>query len=328
MGKTELVSIIIPVYNVEKYLKQCLDSVCSQTYRNLEILVIDDQSPDRSGEIAEEFAKKDSRIHVVHIQNRGAAGARNVGLDICTGEYIMFVDSDDWLEPNAVEVMMGAITENHCDIVLCQYWDEFVNRSERHAFMYETGIKTPQEFALGMIHCWEYIINWNKIYRREILQNFRFVEGRCIDDEFYTYQAVINSRKTVLIGDYLYHYRMRKSSAMRSSKHQKQRLRDQIDFVTERYAPLCKTYPELKTALLQHKLEVLLSVMRNGAEYQELFQDAKKQIKQEIIPILFNRAMDTNIRKSSLVFLLRSRSSFLKEHSTYLSETVQDAYFE
>lgn len=179
-----------------------------------------------------------------------------------------------------------------------------------------------------MIRCWEYIINWNKIYRRDILQNFRFVEGRCIDDEFYTYKAVINARQTILIGDYLYHYRMRKSSAMRSSKNHKQRLRDQIDFVTERYEPLCKAYPGIKAELLQHKLEVLMSVMRNGAEFQDLFQDARKNVKREIIPALFNCEIDKNIRKSSLVYLLKRRDSFLKERCLPKSEVRQEDFFE
>ena len=114
-----LVSIIIPVYNVEKYLAQCLESVCGQTYKNLEIIVVDDESPDHSGEIAEEFAKKDSRVRVEHIKNRGAAGARNVGLELCTGEYILFVDSDDWIELNMVEKLLAAIEETDSDIALC-----------------------------------------------------------------------------------------------------------------------------------------------------------------------------------------------------------------
>lgn len=325
MGKTELVSIIIPVYKVEKYLEQCLESVCSQTYQNLEIIIIDDESPDRSGLIADKFAEKDDRIHVEHIKNRGAAGARNVGLDLCSGEYIMFVDSDDWLELNAVKIMMDAISKNQCDIVLCQYWDEFVNRSEHHSFMYETGVKTSQEFALGMIHSWEYIINWNKIYRKKVIEGLRFLEGRCIDDEFFTYKAVIRAQKTILVEDYLYHYRMRKSSAMGNPANQKQRLTDQVDFVTERFKPLCEAFPDLKTPLLCHKMEVLLSVMGRSSCFPDVYAKARKELKRDFWRTIIDAGIDINIKKSCIAYLFRKNQNSGK---VGISMASYDNYFE
>ena len=320
-----LVSIIIPVYNVEKYLQQCLESVCGQTYNNLEIIVVDDESPDHSGEIAEIFSKKDSRVHVEHIKNRGAAGARNVGLDQCHGDYILFVDSDDWVERDMVERLLSAIEESDIDIALCEYWDEYKNQSSCHKFMDCSGVQTAEEFAEGMIKHWEYIITWNKLFRRAVLENIRFVEGRCIDDEFFTYKAVIKSRKTVLVNECLYHYRMRKSSAMRNPQHRKQRAKDQIAFITEPFQPLCPAYPAISSQLMQHKTEVLLTVIQNNPEFPEIVRSAKTHLRRSIINVLTDVKIDPNIKKSAVFFLIKAPQEKLKSNT---AAENQESYFE
>lgn len=321
-----LVSIIIPVYNVEKYLTQCLESVCGQTYENLEIIVVDDESPDHSGEIAEKFAKKDNRVRVEHIKNRGAAGARNVGLELCTGEYILFVDSDDWVELNMVEELLSAIEKtDDSDIALCEYWDECKEQSSCHRFMDCSGKQTPEEFAAGMIKHWEYIITWNKLFRRSVLEGVRFVEGRCIDDEFFTYKAVIKSQKTVLVNECLYHYRMRQSSAMRNPQHRKQRAKDQIAFITERYQPLCSAFPAIRSLLLQHKTEVLLTVIRNNPEFPEVVQSAKEHLRKSIFSVLTDAKIDRNIKKSALFFLIKAPQGELQNN--VVAEN-QETYFD
>jgi glycosyltransferase involved in cell wall biosynthesis len=119
MEKQPLISIIVPVYKVEKFLSKCVDSILNQTYRNIEIILIDDGSPDNSPAICDEYAEKDNRIKVIHQRNAGLAGARNAGLAICRGEYIAFVDSDDYIEPNMMEAMLNAAVNNDCDIVRC-----------------------------------------------------------------------------------------------------------------------------------------------------------------------------------------------------------------
>ena len=117
----ELVSMIIPVYEVEAYLGECLETVLNQTYKNLEIILIDDESPDRCPEICDQYAQKDERIKVIHQKNGGAANARNHGLDMATGEYICFIDSDDKIENNYVEKLLGAIKENKAEVVVCSF---------------------------------------------------------------------------------------------------------------------------------------------------------------------------------------------------------------
>lgn len=300
-----LVSLILPVYNVEAYLPQCLDSICKQTYRNLEILVIDDASPDRCGEIADSYAQRDERVKVLHISNRGAAGARNVGLDNCTGEYIMFVDSDDWLEENAVESLLCALQETGSDIVQCQYTDEYVNESKEHSYMDAEGVRENVVFLEEMISRWEYIVIWNKLYKAEFLKEIRLVEGRCIDDEFFTYQVILKVKKIAYITDYLYHYRQRKSGAMGNPQKERQRLRDQVDFITQRYQPIVQAFPQLKAKLLEHMMEVLMSVLRNGVGYRDVYHYAKKHLWKYGMWCLLRRDITTSTKKSILVYLVK-----------------------
>ena len=120
-SKDVLVSVIVPVYNVEAYLDECLESICSQTYRNLEIILADDGSTDKSGEICDIWQAKDPRIRVIHQQNAGVSCARNAGLEICTGDLISFVDSDDWLDLQMFEKLVSCLSENDADAAMCGF---------------------------------------------------------------------------------------------------------------------------------------------------------------------------------------------------------------
>lgn len=319
-----LVSIIIPVYNVEQYLDQCLQSVIKQTYKNLEILVIDDDSPDNSGAIADRYSEIDSRVKIIHIQNRGAAGARNIGLDNCTGDYILFVDSDDWLEPVFVETMLKSLLTNRCEFVQCQYYNEYTDKTIIHT-VNRSGIYSSSEFAEDMLTNWEDILLWNKMFSASVLDGIRLEEGHCIDDEFFTYKVVIRSERIVIIDDCLYHYRNRKSSAMMNTEKQHQRLRDQIDFVTKRYDPLCTAYPLIQNKVLQHLLEVLMTVMRTGCEYPDIFNCAKSELQKYGKSALLNHNIDRNIRKSVLLYLVSSPIKFAEMIG---QKTDLDNYFE
>ena len=312
----EKVSIVVPVYGVEKYIEDCLNSLIHQSYSNLEMVVIDDGSNDSSGIIADTFAAKDERIKVIHIDNRGAAGARNEGLDACTGDYIMFVDGDDWLELKAVEMLLTTIQSRGCDVVQCQFYDDYINESVPHIFMNRSGILTSCEFAEDMLTHWENILLWNKLFSARVLEGIKLEEGHCIDDEFFTYKVVINSERIHMIEDCLYHYRNRKSSAMNNTEKQRQRLMDQIDFVTKRYEPLCKAYPQLKEKILQHLLEVLMTVMRTGAEYQDIFITAQTELKKYGKTALLNLKIDRVIKKNVCKYLISSASMFRVDHDT------------
>ena len=119
MKQQPLISVIVPVYNVEQYIHQCVDSILSQTYKNLEIILVDDGSPDNCPAICDEYARNDDRVKIIHQENGGISAARNSALDLCTGEYIAFVDSDDWIESNAYEEMMSEMQKKDLDVVFC-----------------------------------------------------------------------------------------------------------------------------------------------------------------------------------------------------------------
>ena len=308
-----LVSIIIPVFKVETYLEECLESICSQTYKSLEIIIIDDGSPDTSGKIADAYALKDARITVFHIDNIGAAGARNVGLKHCHGDYIAFVDSDDWLESSFIETMVQTILKKDVDLVQCQFYDEYKNISCAHTITDSELLFSNQSFIRHLLYHWEDALLWNKIYRKELLENLLFTEGHCIDDEFFTYQALMKAGKTYLLTDLLYHYRQRKNSLMRSEEKKTQRLKDRIEFVTERYDRLYRQYPELRRELLENIINVFMEVMRGCSGNKPIYRAVKKKLIQYGMKAVFDREINLNLKKSIVLYALSSEGRIIRQ---------------
>ncbi len=210
----KLISIVIPVYKVEKELSRCLNSILNQTYEKLEIILVDDGSPDNSGRLCDEFASKDNRIKVFHIENGGAARARNIGLAVATGEYIGFVDSDDYIDTNMYEIMINAIEENGADISAVGIIRED-EASGSHSV-----IRTPNqptvysdEDTLREILRSRYVGSsvWSKLYRRECWEDVRFPEGQTNEDIKIIFE-LHRGRKLVHTAIPTYHYMVRENS--------------------------------------------------------------------------------------------------------------------
>lgn len=258
------VSIIIPIYNVEKYLIQCIESVVQQTYKNLEIILIDDGSTDMCGEICDNYAKIDQRIIAIHQNNVGAANAKNRGLEISTGEYITFLDSDDFVDLNWIETMLFYLKREKADVVECNYCNEYSGKSIIN-FRNCYGNFTSEEYMSHYLSDWTSSIFWTKLFKRELTDNIRFRrERRCIDDEFYTYKVLLKAKKIVRITDVLYHYRQRKSSAVGNKKNQIQITKDAIDVLQERYLCVTKQYPSMQNIFLEHDIQFLCYVAKNN----------------------------------------------------------------
>ena len=217
----ELISIIVPVYQVEGYLRECIDSLINQTYENIEILLIDDGSTDKSGEICDEYAKKDNRIRVIHQSNKGLSGARNTGLKIAGGEYIAFVDSDDIVSYIYVETLFRILKENMADISVCGY----IKSDNANIALLDDAqavLKTEYIEAQKLLRQWHgkykkiETVVWNKLYKREILINGEnsiiFPEGKIHEDIYVSHLMVANAKSIVITDEKLYLYRMRKSS--------------------------------------------------------------------------------------------------------------------
>lgn len=215
----DLLSVIIPVYKVEKYLDECVFSIVQQSYRNLEIILIDDGSPDESGQKCDEWAKKDNRVKVIHTENGGAGKARNIGFEASTGKYISFVDSDDYLSPYMYEILLEYL-KNDIDIVECDYIP--VDDSDYCFRLPEDGIKSiaclPEESIRGNVQdkIFKQVI-WNKVYDRNIVKGIPFPEGKTIDDEFWTYQVLGRAKRLTHVNACLYAYRQQDNSVMHMS---------------------------------------------------------------------------------------------------------------
>lgn len=238
----DTISVIVPVYRVEEFLDDCIKSIVNQTYHNLQIILVDDGSPDSCGEICENWAKVDDRIIVIHKENGGLSDARNAGLAIATGDYIAFVDSDDWIEPRMYEVMLSIIKKEKADIVACGFIDTYSQKSITHSYPYVTG---SSETFLKYIYSDTIfpVAAWNKLYKKELWNSFSFPKGKICEDAFTTYLLVDKASRIVQIPDALYHYRIRENSIM-TSKFRLARM-DEEEAWRDNYLYMKKNYPEI-----------------------------------------------------------------------------------
>ncbi len=177
MNENSKISVIVPVYGVEDYLDRCVQSIRTQTYSNLEIILIDDGSPDRCGAMCDEYALKDPRIQVIHQKNAGLSGARNSGLDLASGDLIGFVDSDDCIHPQMFEIMKDTVSSTRTDLCLCMYktFENIIPFSE--PVSPDVRILNSQEALRGLfsLDATPFTLTWNKLYKKELFQNIRFL---------------------------------------------------------------------------------------------------------------------------------------------------------
>ena len=257
-----MISVIIPVYNVEKYISQCLNSVCGQTYVDLEIILIDDGSTDTSGEICDEYARNDKRIHVIHQKNTGAAAAKNAGLQVASGRYLSFVDSDDFLEPDAYSHMIQIIQEQKADVVQCSYREVFKNYTVEHSL--EKVMLNQIDFLTLFTEDWTCALLWDKLYKRSLFDGVSFEVGHKIDDEYFTYCGIMNAKKIVRDSGIVYNYRKRASSVMYSSASAHQIISDRIDYLYKRRKNVIARFPQLRAVYDNHFLNMMIILSRDA----------------------------------------------------------------
>lgn len=259
----EMISIIVPVYNVELYLPQCLDSIVNQSYRNLEVIIIDDGSSDNSGRICDEYAARDSRIIVKHQKNGGAANAKNAALQIASGEYLTFADADDYIEPDAYKYMVSVMNAYNADIVQGTFRNIFTNREEDFASFTEEAVFDTVEYLKGYTKDWTCSLLWDKLYKRRIFNNILFEEGHIVDDEFFTYQGVMNAEKIVRVPEVVYNYRKRKSSVTAKASYRTRTVIDKLDYLEKRRKNVISRFPELRQDFEAQYLDMLLWVAKD-----------------------------------------------------------------
>ena len=270
------ISVIVPVYNVEKYLERCLESIIFQTYKELEIIVINDGSTDNSGKICDYYAQKDSRIKVLHQENKGAASAKNAGLHIATGKYLTFVDSDDYLEKDSYEFMQKHLEEKAVDVIHCAFRDVYKEHVTDRLLLAEEKKFDVISYLKRFATDWTCSLLWNKMYRREIFNGIFFEEGHKIDDEFFVYQGILNAEKILYIPKIIYNYRRRKSGIMMSEESKEKIILDKIDFISQRRKKIIAKYPELKETFDKQYLEFLLALSKDISITEENLKTIKK----------------------------------------------------
>lgn len=252
-----VISIVVPVYNVEIYLDKCIKSIVGQSYRNLEIILVDDGSTDNSLNICNFWIDKDERIKIIHKKNGGLSSARNAGIDIATGDYIAFVDSDDYIDNEFVAKLLNKMLETDSDIVCCGYY-EIIN-GERNISNKKLicGEYTKKE-ALEMLIKWDIQdYAWNKLYRRSLFENIRYPEGRNYEDMATTYKIFLKANKVTVIGEKLYNYLIRKGSISNTDNNKRyiKDMRDTIEIYNERIGNISLVYSEFKILTIEQMMD-------------------------------------------------------------------------
>lgn len=215
-----LISVIVPVYKVEEYLPKCVDSIINQTYRNLEIILVDDGSPDGCGAICDRYAGQDSRVRVIHQENAGISGARNAGLDIMTGKYLTFVDSDDWLAPNAIEVLFGRLQQDGSDMAIGQRIKVYCDGTTGPTYCAWMGdMKITGQEAIATLGTETPVpcCAWGSLAQRVVYQNLRFPKITRGED-LWIFPDVLDACRTVSLDSrVIYYYYQRNTSIIHNS---------------------------------------------------------------------------------------------------------------
>ncbi|MCL2016586.1 MAG: LicD family protein [Defluviitaleaceae bacterium] len=274
------ITIIVPVYNVEPYLRRCIKSLINQTHQNLEIILIDDGSPDNCGKICDDFAKDDNRIIVIHQQNAGVCAARNAALEIASGDFIGFVDSDDYVEEDMFEYMLENIRLYDAEIACCNYTrisrKGKAKRNIKRKKLKQPKIFTSLEAIDDVINNWNIrTVFWNKLFKREVLENFRLPEGTIYEFTITLHRLLESIQTLVLLPDPKYYYIAREDSyvATKSVNNQAQYVLSNIS----RYNDLYQKYPQLRESMMVHIVKGSVDLIRAcHSRKEELAENADK----------------------------------------------------
>lgn len=235
----KLISIIVAVYNVEQYLAECIDSILAQTYTNYELILVDDGSTDRSGEMCDEYSKKDSRIIVIHQKNGGISNVRNNGIRKSKGEYICFIDADDFVSPMYLQSLYETAIQNDANIVACEFYnfiDDDSISEELKKCSCETKLITEKDMEdedFSAKNTVKLVVPSNKLYKRWLFDKIQYPEGKIHEDAYIYHRLLHEVKKIVFLSDVLYFYRIRKGSITHKKFNVKE-LEDSMGAVIDR----------------------------------------------------------------------------------------------
>lgn len=273
----ELISVVIPIYKVELYLERCVQSVLKQTYCNLEIILVDDGSPDNCPEMCDVYAQQDSRIKVIHKENGGLSDARNVGIDIAKGKYITFIDSDDYVKETYVEYLYKLIKEFGCRMSIAL-----------HQVIYESGKifswDTTKRLSMSAEKCMERILYhdildisaWGKLYELSLFKSVRYPKGKLFEDAGTTYKLIVQCDNIACGFESQYYYMIRSNSIV-TGVFNINKL-DMIEMTDQMASTLKKVYPNLEDAILRRQVYARFTTLRQLVESKERYYDKEKEL--------------------------------------------------
>lgn len=273
MSSTQ-VSVIVPVYNVERYLEKCIQSICGQSFADIEVILVDDGSTDASANICDEWAQRDDRIRVIHKENGGLSDARNAGIDAADGQWLMFVDSDDFITMDTIELLYTAAVKKHCEIALCNM-----------VRVYDDGTTEPFYNPVGEQTIWDGVQRFetlkqpsvcNKIFRTELFEGVRFPKGKYYEDTFVYHVLLDRATAVALTGHDGYYYLSRRESILGQPKY------------TDRYFDMTEAVYERMTYLLAHDIPLyadeaclsMYAVVANAEKHIQKSQQNEAKFKQ------------------------------------------------
>ena len=269
MNKT--VSVIVPVYKVEDLLNRCVDSILNQDYKDLEIILVDDGSPDRCGQICDQYKETDNRIKVIHKLNGGLSSARNAGLDICTGTYVTFIDSDDWISDQFISALVRSIEENKSDIAIsdtvCVYENSDVTKSFGLSYNPKNCYTNLEAYNVMFLQHEFDNSAWGKLYKKELFRNLRFTPGILYEDFDIMYRILYNTKLISYCSNVSYFYFQRSGSIMHESYTEKDNVllsiaNDMLSFIN-------KNVPEVKEAAIRrYVVSELIILNKTGYKHK------------------------------------------------------------
>ncbi|NSW90264.1 MAG: glycosyltransferase [Firmicutes bacterium] len=270
----KLVSIIVPIYNVEDHIRKCVNSILKQTYTNIEIILVDDGSNDKSSKICDEYAQLDDRIKVIHKENGGVSSARNAGLSIANGKYIGFVDADDWIDIDMYEYLVQSIESNNCDIACCGYYKEHKGITEIISKSEDMIIESLDENLDNFIEGSYEGSVWNKLFVRSIINHEFDTKISIGEDAYFLYNAIKNAKRIVYKRDPKYHYFIRFDSA--TNVHFNAKRFDTINSVDKIYNDITINFPnhakKAEIMVFNKYLAILNLMLYYDADFQYEFQ--------------------------------------------------------
>ena len=301
-----LISIIVPIYNVEKYLEKCVNSIVSQSYKNLEIILVDDGSQDKCPELCDNFAKTDSRIKVIHKSNGGLSSARNVGIKFASGDYIALVDSDDYIDSNMYQDMLRLLIENNADLCICNY--EYVDDKD---CLYPITFSSPiideilnkEEIykKLNQPVSWYYITSVNKLYKKDVIIGDVFPIGRLHEDEFSIHHIFGRCEKIVCTEKKYYYYVQRTGSIM-SQRNILSKI-DKADALLDRYLYYYTNSIIGAEKWFKSAYGILLSILKTHEKVNSSYKIRLNRLFRKVFTMLIKQA-DLRAFKLFFVFLI------------------------